>query len=318
MKAAIVGLGKVGWKFDDGFPNAKGAMTHLSALRRLGIEVVAGFDISTASRSDFSSKTGIAAYSELNSILKLKPDIVTIASPNQFHQDHLIEATNAKVKFIWLEKPATANCNLTESLISKVESKGARVLVGFQRRYMENYATLKDDTLGDIIAIEGTYSRGIQTNGIHLIDLLVWILGDRIPELVSVSKGTFNKTSKEYSPSFFMTGAGDIPISVTGINTSYNIFEIAVYYKKGKKAVRWGGMAVQDEIITPHPFFPGFYTLDTPKKRTPIIFDLSNFEQAFPRMLDDLLNGESFQPRSNLKTAYLGECVLKGVLSKCE
>lgn len=63
-------------------------------------------------------------------------------------------------------------------LAARADAQNTRVLVGFQRRYMPAYQPLLNTDLGNLTGIEITYSRGFETNESHLMDLVLWVLGD--------------------------------------------------------------------------------------------------------------------------------------------
>lgn len=315
MRAAIIGLGKVAWLYDYGRPLDGKALTHFSTLRQAGLNIVAAADPSHRARQEFTTTTGVKSYSTITEVLDMSPDVVSIASPNQFHSEHLIACLEAGVKYIWLEKPATTDAVATRQLADRATSLGARVLVGFQRRYMHSYRTLAQDDMGDVIGIDVTYSRGLETNGSHMVDLIVWLLRDQIPDLFGVVPGPIPPTYvKEPCPSFLLQGAGNVPVTVTGLDLQYHSIDIVVHYAQGRRAVRHGGSTLISEFKTPNPWFPGFYYLTSENGPQNVENEIG---LAFPAMIKDLLSGDREQPLSNLRSAGVGQAIVAKVLSQC-
>ena len=98
-KVAVIGCGGIGQK------HAQGVVGLDSA------EVVAGCDISQETSTAFKEKwdgqwSNISLYTDYKAMLdKEKPDVVTIATPDNRHADLVVDAANAGVKGIFCEKP---------------------------------------------------------------------------------------------------------------------------------------------------------------------------------------------------------------------
>lgn len=317
MRAAIMGLGQIAWRYDRGLPQDGVALTHLSALRLAGIEVIGGADPSAAARDEFTRATGKRAFVGHVALLDQSPDIVTIASPTAMHAEHLAACLDAGVRHIWLEKPATTDAVQTATLAARADALGARVLVGFQRRYMPVYRALGDNGRGRLEGIEITYSRGLETNGAHMVDQALWLLGDERPEVIGVMPGAAPRHVSEPCPSFLLQGANGIPVSVIGLDLSYHSIDITAHYAEGRCSVRWGGQLVQHEVKIPNPLYEGFFCLGPETPDQPLQDTRLELAGVLPALLTDLLHGKDSQPRSNLHSAGLGQAVIAEVLTRC-
>ena len=315
MRAATIGLGQIAWRYDGGWPANGMALTHLSALRQAGLDIMGATDPDAQARAEFTTATGIAAHKTVAALLDTGPDVVSIASPNRFHAEHLSACLDAGIKYIWLEKPATTDPVATRALAARVTALSARVMVGFQRRYMPSYLALRQDDLGDLIGIDVTYSRGLETNGTHMVDLILWLLKDQMPDLLGVVPGPLPPVYvQEPCPSFLLQGAGNVPVTVTGLDLQYHSIDIVAHYSKGRRAVRHGGQTLLAEVATPNPLFPGFYYLTSEHGPQNLNNEVGS---AFPAMVHDLLHGGGDQPLSNLKSAGLGQSIVAQVLDQC-
>ena len=315
MRAAIIGLGKVAWGYDSGHFTGTKAVSHLSALLQEGLDVVGGADPNLIAREEFSNATGISSYEKIEDLLSLNPEMVSIASPKEFHAEQLASCLEKGVKYIWLEKPATDDSIQAQYLAKQAKQKNARVMVGFQRRYMSSYNALKTKALGSLQAIEITYSLGLETNGSHMLDLLLWLLDGESIKLKGVIKSPIQSVhSRELCPSFLLQSSSGIPINVTGLDVDYHSVDIVVHYCLGRRAVRHGGQTKLFENKCPNPLFPNFYYLSSEDGVQDIRYEV---ESVFSVMLKDLLYGSKREPISNLNSAALGQALIEKILSEC-
>lgn len=318
LRAAIIGLGNIAWKYD---VDAEGAgLTHTSTYAAdPRTQLVTGFDPDPAQRSAFTDSTGISAVPMLDNLLATKPDIVSICSPNALHAAHLRACLEAKVPMIWLEKPATTNADESRQLIELQRALGAStVLVGFQRRYQPIYQRLNglmhDQALGRCAGISITYSRGLETNGVHLIDVLFQLLGDSPYELVGVTPAS----GPAASPSFLLQFDGGIPCTVTGLSLDHHSIDLTVHFAAGRASVLYGGASEVREFRIENPLYPGFYRLapdPTAEANAPAL--LKDAQATFPSMLDDLITAhrDGREPASSLTSSLAAQELVERVLS---
>jgi predicted dehydrogenase len=128
-------------------------------------------------------------------------DIVIVATTNQALVEICVEAANAG-KHILVEKPAARNITELDLLINTVEKNNVLVRVGFNHRYhpalLKAQDLVKAGELGELMFIRGRYGHGgrigydrewradpeqsgggeLIDQGVHLIDLSRWFLGD--------------------------------------------------------------------------------------------------------------------------------------------
>ncbi len=320
MRAVILGLGRISWRLDQGLPDANGgALTHLSSLRSRNIQVLAGMDPDTQARAAFEKVTGLATVATVPQALALQPDIVCIASPNAYHGAHLAQALDASIPYIWLEKPATVSYAQTQALALRAEGTASRILVGFQRRYLPIYERLREtDLLGPIEALQVVYSRGLETNGIHMLDLVSALSDDAPVHVLGVSQNPTCRHSQEPSPSFLLQSQAGLTISVTGLDLDHHSIDITTHHTRGRQSVLYGGATYRQERTAPNPLFPGFFRLFPDRAEGPsqTILDQQT-RHVFPMMLEDLISGAAPQPRSNLTSAANGQRIMEAVLEQC-
>lgn len=322
LTAALIGLGNIAWRYDMGKADANGScLTHLSTLTSRGdIEVVGGFDSDNAVRTDWTGQTGLTACDNIASLLALKPDIVSICSPNSEHAVHLEFCLNAEVPMIWLEKPATDSLVETDRLLALQRQKAAStILVGFQRRYLPVYRRLKHtlDELGPALGVSLVYSRGLETNGSHLIDLLFYLFGDEIKwQLSCQTSEPPMQYCQEPSPSFLIEIDGGPVCTVTGLDLPYHSIDVAIHFDDGRASVLYGGLQETWEKRIENPLFSGFCCLQYPEGGHSQKIDPSaEMRQVFPAMLNDLIAASRSEtaPASSLVSARAGQALVKAV-----
>ena len=184
-KAAVIGYGGMGgWHVD-----------HI--LKSDVVELAGIYDIKEERRALAESR-GIKAYASREELLA-DPEIemVTVAVPNDVHEEIVIAALEAG-KNVLCEKPVTLSLESLERMIAASKKAGKIFSVHQNRRFDVDYLAMKQlkdsGEIGEIINIESRIhgSRGIPSDwrgekaygggmlydwGIHLIDQILMVLG---------------------------------------------------------------------------------------------------------------------------------------------
>ena len=143
---AIIGFGGMGgW-------HAQNIMERVPELKLKG-----AFDIRPEAL-DKACEMGLYAYESLDEVLNdPEVDIVTIATPNNFHKPLAIKALRAG-KNVISEKPVTLNAAELEEIIAVRDETGKLFSVHQNRRWDKDYAIIKkilaDGTIGTPYFIE--------------------------------------------------------------------------------------------------------------------------------------------------------------------
>ena len=185
MKAAVIGYGGMGgW--------------HAEHLLKSDVAELAGIYDIKEERSELARSRGIYAYDSLQALLDDKSvELVTIAIPNDSHEEVVVAALNAG-KNVICEKPVTLSMDSLERMIAAAEKNGVRFSTHQNRRWDVDYLAMKQiydsGELGKVLNIESRVhgSRGIPSDwrgekehgggmlydwGIHLIDQILMIFG---------------------------------------------------------------------------------------------------------------------------------------------
>jgi myo-inositol 2-dehydrogenase/D-chiro-inositol 1-dehydrogenase len=130
MKFGIIGAGRIG-KIHGG---------NVAARRDCQVLYVA--DADPAAAAALAGSTGAKAAS-VESILGSKEvDAVAICSPTDTHAD-LIERSARAGKAIFCEKPIDLEVNRIRACLNVVKETGATLMIGFNRRFDPNFASLR-------------------------------------------------------------------------------------------------------------------------------------------------------------------------------
>ncbi|MFA4981111.1 MAG: Gfo/Idh/MocA family oxidoreductase [Candidatus Omnitrophota bacterium] len=313
-KTAIVGLGNIAWKFDARVRSAD-PLTHAGAyMKNPRTVLVGGCSPDKQDRRDFEKRYGAPAFAGIEEMIgKTEPHIVSICSPSALHYEHVEYSLRKRVPMIWLEKPPTLTVEDIDGLIYKVRAAGSsRLLVNYQRRYCRSYARLKEllarRALGRIVSVNLTYSRGLATNGSHILDMAFFLTGDKVDAVI----GPVSPASGSANPSFMMKLAGGIPCSVSGMDLPYHCIDVSVTCERGRASIIHGGMKTVWEMKEEHELFPGFYRLRDAAKN---LIGPGGFKGSMTAALGDIINAHEKrrEPVSSLRTARRSQLVMEEV-----
>ena len=199
IKAAVVGTGFIG-------------PAHIEALRRIpNVEVAALSEATIDLAKEKATALGINRYYTFDDLLK-QNDIqcVHICTPNFLHYPQAKAALEAG-KHVVCEKPLATDSKEAEELVKLAEKKGLVNAVHFNLRYyplVRQMKTMREKgDLGDIYSVMGSYlqdwlfyqtdynwrlepdksgeSRAIADIGSHLLDLMEYVTGLKITEVMA-------------------------------------------------------------------------------------------------------------------------------------
>lgn len=313
LRCGFVGLGRIAWQFDRGRPIHEPAQTHWGAcVRNSRCKPTIAFSPVAQEREDFRRATNVPAVASLEELLRIQPDIVSICSPTELHAEHVVACLEAGIPMIWLEKPPATSLGELDKLIEAERVCGASILVNYMRRYSRLYASLKrlftSGDLGEPLDITVNYSRGLELNGSHFLDLVLWLWDD--PASFSVQAESDAKL--EPCPSFTLKSPGRPPARFIGHQTDYHINDVVVTFSRGRASILSGGLESRLECRTENERFPGFFRL----KEAPLNFlDPPGSDSCFDDALADLIAAreEGRATCSSLATARGAQQVIEAV-----
>lgn len=220
IKVGVAGLGFIG-------------PAHIEALRRLpGIEVVAISETSEELAKSKASQLGIEKYfGSYEELLKADIDCVHICTPNNLHFE-MAKAALLAGKHVVCEKPLATTIDEGNELLQLARKKGLVHAVHFNIRYYPLVRQMKvmreKGELGEVYSIIGSYlqdwlfyatdynwrlepelsgkSKAVADIGSHLMDLLEYISGVKIVEVMADFKTIHPNRKKPLKPVETYTG----------------------------------------------------------------------------------------------------------------
>jgi len=220
IKVGVAGLGFIG-------------PAHIEALRRIpGIEVVAISETSDELAKSKAEQLGIPKYfGSFAELLNENIDCVHICTPNFLHFE-MAKAALLAGKHVVCEKPLATTIAEGEELLALANEKGLIHAVHFNIRYYPLVRQMKvmreKGELGEIYSIIGSYlqdwlfystdynwrlepdlsgkSKAVADIGSHLMDLLEYISGLKITEVIADFKTIHPKRKKPMKPVETFTG----------------------------------------------------------------------------------------------------------------
>lgn len=296
-------------------------MTHASAyVQNHRTSIVGGCSPDEGDRVAFERTFGVPTYKTLEKLIdETEPDIVSICSPSGFHYGQVLYCLEKEISMIWLEKPPAGSLSELDALLRVQAEYGgkSKVLVNYQRRYAECYRLLKmlyrDEVLGQCRLIHVSYSKGLELNGSHMLDMLFFIAGDGIKyelEWISTSKDLEN-------PSLALTLENGGEVIVSGLSLPYHCIDLSLVCDGGRASVLHGGMTPRIERKVENELFPGFYRLEASEDQ---LLGPGGFGVCMEEALKDLINSfeEGLQLQSSLVTARSVQVLVEKVRQEQE
>ena len=242
-------------------------------------------------------------------------DVVCICSPDHTHEAMALAAIDAGAKVVVLEKPAAGDAAGVARIAARAKSGGCHVLVNFPRRYTRGIAELQEKTAageyGTVRQAFGIYNKGLRHNGVHHIDLALYLFGGLALRTVGRSRTDHDPSDPTVDVSFDLPDGGSFHLVGTDCR-DYAAFELNAYASKGAFAITDLGFQLDTRTIQESELFPGFTTLSTPVLRP------SGFNMAFAEMALDvercLLDGIAV--RSGIQNSISGLQIIEQVHSQ--
>ena len=157
--------------------------SHAYAYRQVPeVELVAICDVNPAIFDKVYASAGVERgsvreYTDYKEMLRQeKLDLVSVATPDQYHAEPVTDAAAAGVKGILCEKPLASSLADADRMIEAVERFGTKMLVDHTRNFDEAYLAVRDrvrqgeiGTLTRIVAYLGGKRAMLFRNATHLL-----------------------------------------------------------------------------------------------------------------------------------------------------
>ncbi len=323
-RAGIIGAGNIAWRYDSGvWSNKRPAVTLASCFdRHAQTQLVSIYEPMVEARNAFVKgylgSSTVQVHDTLESFFDQQLDLVAIASPSQFHAEHIGICLRESIPKLWIEKPVTLDLNAYEQLLTSYRSLDQKpdICVNYQRRCLPQLSIMQEHLAStqdphSTTAITINYSRGLHINGVHLLDLLGALTGQQdVPPL------DYLRSGDSANPQFGLT-LNDYPVTVTGHDLPYHLIELSITDARGRLSLLRGAQDLVWEAAIPNPDFPGFSKLAEPVSIGDIKSQNEASDNATYLMLSALMDKNTPIP-STLETAWFSQALLNKVVEKAK
>src|SRR5215213_6704115 len=322
VRVALVGAGRIGQRH---------AATLASAIPRAELAIIA--DVHGPSAEALAAKVRCPRWTDDPGavIADGTIDAIVIASSTDSHAPLIVAAAEAG-KQIFCEKPIALDLEATDRALAAVERAGARLQMGFQRRFDKAYRQAKElidaGALGRIEAIRDTMRDPspaprayLETSGglyrdmtIHNFDCVRWMMGEEVRELFAMGSAIVSPLFREL---------GDIDTSVISLRFADD--RLGVIDNSRRSGF---GYDVRTEVFGSEGALMIGYSRDTPMLRLDangihsdhIHWFLERFDQAYIDELkifvDCIVDGtqppvDGHDARAAMALAYAAEASLR-------
>ena len=249
LKAVIIGCGQIAGGYDNNAAPTS-ISTHIRAYQsRHDIDVVGVADSDESKAKAFSRRWHIPFYtSSARKLLSAtRPDIVSICTPNEFHQSMLKLCTHFPVKGLWCEKPLAIETGAVRPLVVYFQRKGIPLLVNYMRRWLDQAQIFRTKLikgqLGKVLRVSGSYVKGLRHNGSHTIDLWRYWFGE--PHALAV----WRRSPDHQATDGILDSTlrfGDIQATILGFGyPGFPFWEVDVLATRARVIFREGGNIVE-------------------------------------------------------------------------
>ena len=207
LKAAVVGLG-IG-------------VTHINHFNKHDhCEVIAVCDFNSDALNQITNKfPEIKCYSNILQMLDMEEfDILSIASYDDYHYEHIKLGIKFN-KHLFIEKPLCQNIEEAKKIKELIKQNkhlkySSNHILRLSSRFQKIRSKVKNGDFGHIYHVEADYLYGrvnkiingwrskidyysvVQGGGIHMIDLLMWLLDSDIIEVASMGNNIVTRDSR--------------------------------------------------------------------------------------------------------------------------
>jgi len=194
-RCVIIGCGKVGMEYEADNDRFLPRSHIEAAYQNQKVKLVAVSDVNVSKAEGARQYVpDVRVYSDAKECLTYeKPDIVIIAASTHAHKNLVELSCDTGAKMIICEKPLCKNAPEAVELAKKVRDAGTIFVLNYQRRFFPLFHSIRhgisQGRIGRIQQVSCCYSNGLYNNAGHLIDAIMFLLGERV---IYVS-GTFNK-----------------------------------------------------------------------------------------------------------------------------
>lgn len=266
-QAVIIGAGRIGAGSDS--PRSKEILTHAHAyIKHPRVNLSGFFDINKKAADGAAKKWGTRAYRDFNKMMTaIKPDIVSICTPDQSHYNILLKVAKYKPRLVICEKPVTTSSADTQKIIKLFQKINIPVSTNYFRRFDKAIQKIQQEIAagkyGNVLCASGIYTKGTLHNGSHMIDLARYLFGEAKKIEAKHAVVDFSNQDKtvggflefEKCPQFHL---------MVGDERQYSIFELDIILEKRRLRLVHFNFCIYIQKVINDPTYIGHRSLSKP------------------------------------------------------
>lgn len=289
LGALVVGCGRIAGGYnasrDDAF-----VLTHALAYLRHPRFVLRGcVDPDAAARAAFAERWGpMPTFATLDAALAsgVAFDVASVCVPTAAHIGVLDALLGSPVRAVFAEKPLGGDACAARHCVERYKSAGKPLAVAYLRRWDRTMVALRaeieDGLWGAFRGATVLYGRGIVNNGSHAIDLLNFLLGEKLTLIAATGVREDGIAGDGTVDAVLSTSHGQRIHFVALDGRDYAAFEVQFAFAGGLVAIEEGGLFVARRRAGASATFAGVRALLAPQREATFYGD------AFMAALDDL------------------------------
>lgn len=270
LRAAVIGLGKVGSRFDEE-EGRTGIWSHVGAYAHLAsdFELVAAVEPGAENRAAFAARMPhVPVYSNTTEMIAAcQPEVVSICTPAPSHGD-ILDGLLAvpDLMAVWCEKPLSDSLATAKRMIAACEARNLPMVVTHNRRFMPLWrrarALIDEGTLGSIRCVRIAMPNRVLSVGSHAVDLAI-MLGGPVSRVVAMDIPAMYEEGENATAALleYADGAYGI-IQVTGMKAQL-VVEAEVLGDRGRISVREDRDTIAVENFRDKPGVSGYNELSS-------------------------------------------------------
>jgi predicted dehydrogenase len=251
IKVGLIGCGWIGMGAEEDILRPVPASHAEAILHHEGFELSALYDPGPHAKSDAARlHPEVEFYDVISDFFASGVQAAVIASDAGSHIKLIETCLAHNIKHILCEKPIANDLFEAKRLDKLVQENSANVVVNHMRRFSPEIVRLRryirrerirDTAIGDILSGHAYYDKGLFHCGTHIIDLLIFLLGD-VLEVVAISSPQFEADENDLSSEALLF-FNSCCISLKPFDsTHYAVTEVVLYGESGRVALTdmWG------------------------------------------------------------------------------
>jgi predicted dehydrogenase len=276
-KAAVIGLGNIGFKFDLD-PKRKETWSHAAAFERCRKTILSGAVEVNEANADLFRKyyCNTPVFNSIKEMMEnISVDIVSISTPTETHYYIVKELIQYPIKAIFCEKPISLKKTEARMMVSSCKKAKILLAVNHTRRWDSTFLLAKkmvrEGKIGEVKAASIYYPDHIFNVGTHLFDVICMLI-DKKPKYVSGVGNNLSISDPGISGWILFEDNVLCTVNATGKREDL-IFELDIIGSEGRLKVLENGQVLEYYIFEESPRYSGYRELILGKTETIIPTD---------------------------------------------